>query len=68
MRGIQRENRNCNEQMCWRCKNATGGCSWSKDLKPIKGWKAKKTYIRDSGAVAYSSYKILYCPQFDEDD
>lgn len=68
MGGIMRENKNCNEQICWRCANATGGCPWSKDLKPVKGWRARKTFIKDSGKFGYTSYKILYCPLFNEDD
>ena len=33
--------------ICWDCKKATTGeCSWSKNLKPVDGWKAKKNKKR----------------------
>lgn len=50
-------------QPCWTCKNACGGCSWSKDFTPIPGWKAEKTYHRSNGNYA-ESYKIASCPQY----
>lgn len=53
-------------QLCWRCKNATGGCSWSRCLKPIEGWKAKKITIKDSMGD-FTSYRITYCPEFVQD-
>ena len=54
-------------QICWRCKNATGNCSWSRDLKPIKGWQATKSLKKDDMGQPYSSYRITYCPQFISD-
>ncbi len=51
---------NPNEQPCWFCDNACGGCSWSRTLKPVKGWKAKPTSFADGT----KSYKITYCPEF----
>ena len=47
------------DQLCWSCQNATGGCSWSKSLTPIKGWKAKKIE---------ESYEIKKCPEYIKDD
>lgn len=43
---------------CLDCKNATGGCSWSEKLEPIKGWKAE---ARPEG------YFVNSCPQFVRD-
>lgn len=58
-----RHNPKCG-QLCWRCENATGGCSWSKELKPVNGWKAIEVK-RD--ADEGDTYKILYCPLFKEE-
>lgn len=52
------------EQLCWLCKKATGQCSWSKDLTPVEGWIAKKTFVKDSSNGGFQSYKIISCPQF----
>jgi len=41
--------------LCWDCGNACGGCSWSQELKPVKGWNAKK-----SG----DSFTVKQCPKF----
>ena len=52
--------------LCWDCKNATGSCSWSEDLKPIKGWKATPTLIKSHNGD-YPSYIIFECPEFKRD-
>ena len=48
------------EQICWRCIYATGGCSWSDKLKPVSGWDATK--ITKCGM---ETYQIKSCPQFE---
>lgn len=54
-----------NEQICWHCKNACGGCSWSRSLTPVNGWLADPIIIKDSvGDI--SSYIIKKCPEFIE--
>ena len=50
-------------QLCWLCKNACGGCNWSKYFKPVDGWIAEPTIVKDSGGD-FSSYKIHKCPEF----
>lgn len=51
------------KQLCWRCKKACGGCNWSKYLKPVDGWTAEPTIIKDSmGDIP--SYMIKKCPEF----
>ena len=52
-----------NDQLCWKCKNATGGCIWSRYLKPIDGWEAKQVKRKDGDMT----YKITSCPQFIHD-
>ena len=54
-----------NYALCWDCKNATGGCSWSSEFKPVKGWVAKK--IGKTTARPYSTYKVEQCPEFVRD-
>lgn len=52
--------------ICWDCKNATGGCSWSKDFTPVDGWKAKPTKIKavTRNTKMHNSYIVLSCPQY----
>ena len=50
-------------QPCWLCKKACGGCSWSKYLKPVDGWVAEPTIVKDSTGD-FPSYKIKECPEF----
>ena len=51
---------------CWTCQNACGGCSWSKDFQPVKGWQAEKTFLPSNGEFA-ESYRIIECPQYKPD-
>jgi len=44
--------------ICWKCIKAYGGCKWSDNLKPVKGWNVKKTS---------TSYIVLSCPEFKPD-
>lgn len=54
-------------QPCWTCQNAcNGGCSWSREFKPVDGWKAIPTYIQENGEHA-NSYKIIYCPEYEKE-
>ena len=47
---------------CYICKKSIDGCSWSRSLEPVKGWKA----IECERKYSSPSYKILYCPEFEE--
>ena len=51
------------EQLCWRCQNAYGGCSWSKEFQPVEGWEAEPTIINGDG-VEIPSFDIKKCPMF----
>lgn len=59
------------ETLCWSCQNATGGCSWSRTLKPVKGWNAKAIKIKASEGkefVRYTdSYIVKKCPKYIKD-
>lgn len=52
-----------NYTKCWTCKNACGGCCWSREFKPVPGWKAEKTFI-PSNVGHEESYKIIECPEY----
>ena len=51
--------------LCWNCDNATGLCRWSHELKPIKGWKAKRTKRKSQDTLI--RYKVFACPCFKPD-
>lgn len=55
-------------QPCWNCQNFAGGCSWSRRFEPVEGWRAIEV-IKEAKphAPGYTSYKILYCPEFVHD-
>lgn len=52
--------------LCANCERATRGhCPWAQEGKPVKGWTAEKTVIRDyrfGGGV--ESYKVTECPGY----
>lgn len=50
--------------LCWLCKNAGGGCSWSKTFKPVKGWVAEPTILHISKDQTLNSFNVESCPQF----
>ena len=54
-----------NEQLCYRCQNACGGCSWSREFQPVEGWDAKPTIINGDGEEI-PSFEIKKCPMFIE--
>jgi hypothetical protein len=50
--------------LCWDCYNAgCGGCEWSKNLTPVKGWEAVKTHSEYGG----DGYLVINCPKFIRD-
>ena len=49
---------------CWTCRNACGGCSWSREFKPVDGWNADKTTYLDCGEIV-NSYFIKSCPEYE---
>lgn len=62
--------------LCWRCANAVPdregerGCSWSREGKPVEGWKATRRDIRvcaTANGKKSESYRVEKCPQFKRD-
>lgn len=59
---------NKEDQLCWDCQNALGGCPWSACGEAIPGWTAQKTLIPNGCESEYTeSYKITACPMFIKD-
>lgn len=62
-----------NESKCWSCGNAvpnliTGaGCSWSKEFKPVDGWKADRHILYKNTCREIESYHVKTCPLFRRD-
>lgn len=46
---------------CWTCRNACGGCSWSREFAPVKGWTATATDIPENGEH-HASFHVIACP------
>ena len=69
---VQTKQPNESSTLCWSCQNACGGCSWSKRLKPVRGWKADKIKIKlymIGGEDFYSdSYFVRECPKYIADE
>lgn len=66
-----------NDTLCWSCKNACGGCSWSEvdkstnklRFQPVEGWTADETKVRIGCAQSgryKTSYLVRACPLFEE--
>ena len=58
------------EQLCFHCRKACGGCTWSKKFKPIEGWKATPTMIKSTRhggkkRILIESYKVVECPEYE---
>ena len=56
------------DTLCWTCQNAVPipegkGCNWSRNLKPVEGWEAKKTIKRPSEG-RMESYCVRSCPEY----
>lgn len=53
--------------LCWCCENAVPsmntGCSWSRKLEPVEGWRADKRLITYD-TVQKVSYLVHWCPEY----
>lgn len=54
------------DTLCWDCHNSTGGCSWSSEFKPVDGWEAIPTVIKN-GKYPENSFIVISCPCFIRD-
>ncbi len=55
------------ETLCWGCKKAIGGCSWADKLKPVEGWDAEPTIVKDADGD-FESFLVKTCPEYIPDD
>ena len=56
------------QTLCWDCKKAaTGGCSWSKEFRPVEGWEAKATTKQQFRGEPMRSYLVTACSEFERD-
>lgn len=55
------------ETICWNCKKATGKCNWSREFKPVDGWLAIPTKVKEQGKkdIFINSFDVFACPEFD---
>ena len=58
----------CGSTLCWDCKNAVLGCSWSRDFVPVEGWKAVPTKVYGGEERVTDSFNVLECPEFVPDE
>lgn len=57
------------ETLCFKCSNACGGCSWSKDFVPVEGWTARPTRIEmGKTEKIVESFHVTACPLFRADE
>lgn len=54
-------------QLCWDCKNAIGGCSWSDKGEPVDGWDATFDTLRNHNGIYKNTYAVFDCPLFVKD-
>ena len=50
--------------ICWDCARAINGCNWSIDGKPVEGWQAEPTQLKNKNGVYAESYCVISCPEF----
>lgn len=59
---------NLRSTLCWYCQNAVpdaygNGCSWSRKLHPVDGWRAtERTLMYDYKPKV--SYIVHWCPEY----
>lgn len=51
-------------QLCWNCKKACGGCSWSSSFTPIPGWEATPHITDEDNERPIHTYHVKSCPEF----
>lgn len=57
--------------LCWDCRRAVGGCSWSRSFQPVEGWEAEPTRLalcREGKQYVTSSFYVTRCPLFERDE
>lgn len=55
------------EQLCWTCRNCIGGCSWSREFIPVKGWDAELDTHSNLDRSDAVTYRIFDCPEYERE-
>lgn len=52
--------------LCWCCRNAYDSCAWSREGRPVEGWRAVCCDIppRTKRGAPVRSFFVLQCPGF----
>ena len=52
--------------LCWCCRNAYDGCTWSRSGVPVEGWEAlpSEQPPQTKGGAPLRSFLVLRCPAF----
>jgi hypothetical protein len=55
------------ETLCWKCQRADGKCRWSREFKPVEGWLAIPTKVKEQGKKDQyiTSFNVYACPEFE---
>lgn len=59
--------------LCWTCRKAYGGCSWTEVDYTKKGWPIRFEPVKGWNAIPtknekYTSFLVVSCPEYDPDD
>ena len=56
-----------NSTLCWHCVNAVPnaerGCSWSRKLIPVEGWRATRKPMKYDLKMV-ESFIVHWCPEY----
>lgn len=66
-RAYRRKDDRYRPTLCWACKKAVCGCSWSRSFTPVEGWDAVPTTVYVQNKPPAPSYRVLACPLFERD-
>lgn len=58
------------QSLCWECAKAYGGCDWSKQFTPVKGWQARRndlSFLTNGKVHTTESYEVKACPEFEQE-
>lgn len=64
--GGRNESHRATDTLCWDCKKSTGGgdCPWANDFKPVDGWIAAPTKVKQGRFPTTESFIVIKCPLF----
>lgn len=63
----RKENKKERGTLCWDCKNACGGCSWSRNFTPVAGWNATEGAVKvmcQKSQRYVQTFFVHSCPEF----